>query len=139
MTNKLVLSRYGNDQYRFFGVNTPLLNNGSYFDKYSDPLVAESSEPRALSIFEDISKINLVEEVTVRKYEVSVGIALAFANDDEEWQRIIDEVAHIVTEAAFGYGAIFVKIENDLSDFVKIENDLSEQYKKLSDPQWNEE
>ncbi len=125
MTNKLVISRYGNDQYRFFGVNVPLVENARYFDKYmleTDPEKVENTEPRALSIFEAVQKINLVEDVTINKYEVTVGIARAFEDDIDEWNRIIHDVAIIVTEAAFGYGALFEQTERD----------LSEQYKRQS-------
>lgn len=117
MTNKLVLSRYGNDQYRFFAVNRPILKEASYLDKYDDTKFA--AETVGANIHAKVSNINLVDDVSVNKYEVSVGIARAFENDEEEWTRITDAVTAILVTTIFGQ-----------EPYETVINDQSEQYKR---------
>lgn len=116
MTNKLVISRLGNDQYRFFAFNTPILV-GEYFslDKYNLNEDKAKEDLIAFEIYEQIQNINLVVDVSIRKYEVSVGIADGFEHDTEEWTRIINEVERILSLVVFGYGVKYTKTERDLS------------------------
>lgn len=114
MTNKLVISRLGNDMYRFFAFNTPVIE-GDYFNKYTTDEDKAKEDLIAFEIYEQIRNINLVVDVSIRKYEVSVGIADGFEHDTEEWTRIINEVERILSLVVFGYGVKYTKTERDLS------------------------
>ena len=114
MTNKLVISRLGNDKYRFFAFNKPIIE-GDYFNKYTTDEEKVKENLIAFELYETINRINLVIDVSIRKYEVSVGIADGFEDDIDEWDRIISEVEALLTETVFGPSQVYAKTERDLS------------------------
>ena len=106
MGNKLVRVQNGNPSYLSFGVNKKIELIGS---DWSYGGVAFSSDkdkygPSHLAVLlhNALSAINLVTEVTVRPYEISVQFESAFEYDADERARILDEATAIIDRILFG-------------------------------------
>ena len=105
--HKLIHIRKGNDQYRFIEFNKPVgINKGEYSFGGSD-FDIERKRPNygivhpAIVMHDLITKINLVTEVSIHDYELSVQIPEGFASDENEWINIMSQVETIVRNVLF--------------------------------------
>ncbi len=107
ISNKLSMRIAGNDSYRLFYWNKRIeLMTGDY--SYGDSMltVERNSEQYGIShparmIYDMCSQINLVTEVSVKPYEMSIQIVEGFEEDMDEWGRIIKDVCDIIQTVIF--------------------------------------
>ena len=106
MTNKLVRVQNRNPSYLSFGFNKKVdLINGdwSYSGIGSMRDMAKYGPAHAAVILHGaLSAINLVTEVSVKAYEITVQIADAFEDDAGERARVLDEATEIIDRILFG-------------------------------------
>lgn len=104
MTNKLVRVQNANPSYLSFGFNKKVALIGSdwsYGGMSSSDMDAYAPDHLAAVLHAALSVINLVTEVTVRPYEISVQFADAFGDDEAERARILDEATAIIDRILF--------------------------------------
>lgn len=104
MANKLVRVQNGNPSYLSFGFNKKIELIGSdwsYGGMSSCDRTKYGVSHLAALLHNALATINLVTEVTVRPYDISVQFADAFANDNGERARILDEATTIIDRILF--------------------------------------
>lgn len=128
LKNKLNTVIYGNAHRREFTFNKKIyITEGEYSYGGRYTIASEESyDPSDMAprLYNAIKDVNLIEDVTIRPYTITIEIPEGFSEDFEEIFRVKNEVAAIICTILFD-GEYVVEETVDLSDRYKQNSQLN--------------